>query len=144
MKSFDEMQVGDEFESHGRTLTETDIVNFVGMAGIKLPIFVDEEFCNKHSPFKTRIAPGFLVLALTAGMIEDIIGQAIAALSLDKIKFSTVVKPGDTLRARTRIEAKRNTSDGKRGILTIVPRVYNQRGELVLEFVNTLMMRRSQ
>src|SRR5688500_15408338 len=92
MKSFDEMQAGDEIASDGGTMTKTDIVNFVGMAGIKLPIFVDEEFCNKHSPFKTRIAPGFLVLALTAGMIEDIIGQAIAALSLDKIKFSTVVK----------------------------------------------------
>ena len=30
---FDDMQVGQEWESGGRTVTETDIVNFAGFSG---------------------------------------------------------------------------------------------------------------
>ncbi len=53
---FDDLQVGQEWESPARTVTETDIVNFAGQNGDYNPIHVDHEFC-KTTPFR-RPRPG--------------------------------------------------------------------------------------
>ncbi len=39
-------EVGQEWESLGRTVTETDIVNFAGLSGDFNPIHMDHEFCQ--------------------------------------------------------------------------------------------------
>jgi len=45
-RSLDDLNPGDVFKSYGRTVTETDIVNFTCLAGLKLPIFINEEFAR--------------------------------------------------------------------------------------------------
>ena len=57
-RSLDDLNPGDVFKSYGRTVTETDIVNFTCLAGLKLPIFINEEFARKHTDFGGRICPG--------------------------------------------------------------------------------------
>ena len=41
---FDDLEVGAEWESLGRTLTQSDIVNFAGVSGDFNPIHMDHEF----------------------------------------------------------------------------------------------------
>jgi len=65
-RSFDDLAVGDELESYGRTITDADIILFTGIAGIKLPIFLDEEYCKKHTKFGGRIVPGPLLYPVHA------------------------------------------------------------------------------
>jgi|SRR5690348_3922573 hypothetical protein len=51
---FDDYVVGQTFETHGRTLTETDLVNFCGLIGDYEPPHADETFARK-SPVGRRV-----------------------------------------------------------------------------------------
>ncbi|HYF44078.1 MAG TPA: MaoC/PaaZ C-terminal domain-containing protein [Ramlibacter sp.] len=142
-KTYDEYEIGEVFESYARTITEADIVNFTCFAGLKLPMFIDEEFSRKHSIFKTRVAPGLMTASLAAGMLEDILGKyTLAALGLDRFKFSAPVKAGDTLHARITVEGKKDVSDKGRGVLTVRIAVVNQDEVVPLEFWGSFMMRK--
>ena len=52
---FDDLEVGQEWVSGGRTVTESDIVNFAGFSGDFNPIHIDAEFA-KGTPFRRPIA----------------------------------------------------------------------------------------
>jgi 3-hydroxybutyryl-CoA dehydratase len=144
-KTYDEYEIGEVFESYARTITEADIVNYTCFAGLKLPMFIDEEFSKKHSIFKTRVAPGLLTASIAAGMLEDILGKyTLAALGLDRFKFSAPVKAGDTLHSRITVEEMKDVSDKTRGVLTVRISVVNQTGVVPLEFWGSFMMRRGE
>src|SRR5260370_42409757 len=64
---FDDVAVGQEWESLGRTVTETDIVNFAGLSGDFNPIHMDHEF-SKKTVFRKPIAHGLLVMAMGSGL----------------------------------------------------------------------------
>lgn len=144
-KRYEEYSIGESFESYGRTVTEADIVNFTCLAGLKLPMFIDEEFSKKHSLYGTRVAPGLLTASLAAGMLEDILGKyTLAALGLDRFKFRAPVKAGDTLTARVTVEEMKDVKNGERGVLGVRIDVANQRGETPLTFHGAFMMRKGE
>jgi 3-hydroxybutyryl-CoA dehydratase len=133
-KRFEEIDSDEAFVSHGRTVTETDVVNFCALAGLKLPIFIDAEYCRQNSPFGQRIVPGILIQALAAGMMEELIGPyTIAALGFGESRFAHPTFIGDTLRTRSRVQHKRLTSRPDRGLIDIAVVVGNQRGEDVMK-----------
>ncbi|NYT22327.1 MaoC family dehydratase N-terminal domain-containing protein [Alcaligenaceae bacterium] len=139
--TFNQIDLETEFVSYGRTVTETDIVQFTNLAGLKLPIFIDAEHCRRHSPFGERIAPGLLIQAFAAGMIEELMGpHTIAALGFGKSVFSGPTRIGDTLYTHSRVASKRLTATPGRGIIDIAIRVLNQRQETVMQTSYTLMM----
>jgi 3-hydroxybutyryl-CoA dehydratase len=144
-KTYEQYSIGEVFESYARTITEADIVNFTCFAGLKLPMFIDEEFSRKHSIFGTRVAPGLMTASIAAGMLEDILGKyTLAALGLDRFKFTAPVKAGDTLRARITVEGLKDTADGKRGVITVRISVLNQADKMPLEFWGNFMMRKGE
>ena len=59
-KFFEELEVGDRFTSHRRTMTETDIVNFTCLIGLINPLFTDVEFASEKG-FGSRVVPGRLL-----------------------------------------------------------------------------------
>jgi 3-hydroxybutyryl-CoA dehydratase len=142
-KTYEEYKVGEVFDSYARTITETDLVTYTCFAGLKLPMFIDEEFSRKHSIFKTRVCPGLLTASIAAGMLEDILGKyTLAALGLDRFKFRAPVKIGDTLHTRITVEELKDVSDKARGVLTVRITVVNQDGVEPLEFWGSFMMRK--
>ena len=142
-KIYEDYKVGEVFTSYGRTITEADIVNFTCFAGLKLPMFIDEEFSKKHSIFKTRVAPGLMTASIAAGMLEDILGKyTLAALGLDRFKFNAPVKAGDTLHTRITVEGLKDVSDKTKGVLTVRMEVVNQDHVIPLEFWGSFMMRK--
>ena len=144
-KTYEEYSIGETFKSYARTMTEADLVNYTNLAGLKLPLFIDAEFCKKHSIFGERVFPGLLTASIAAGMLEDILGKyTIAALGLDKFKFAAPVKIGDTLHCVITVENLKDTSDGKRGVITVRISVRNQKGETPLEFWGSFMMRKGE
>src|SRR5262245_14776316 len=64
---FDDVEVGQEWESTGRTVTESDVVNFAGLSGDFNPIHMDHEFA-KTTPFRRPIAHGLLILSMGSGL----------------------------------------------------------------------------
>ena len=64
---FDDLELGREWESLGRTITQSDIVNFAGVSGDFNPIHMDHEFAAS-TPFRQPIAHGLLVLSISSGV----------------------------------------------------------------------------
>lgn len=144
-KTYDEYRIGEVFESYGRTITEADLVNFTCFAGLKLPMFIDEEFSAKHSLYRTRVAPGLMTASIGAGMLEDILGKyTLAALGLDRFKFSAPVKIGDTLHARITVTGMKDHRDGDKGILSVQIEMVNQAKVAALVFHGAFMMRKGE
>ena len=82
---FEEIEVGEEFESPGRTVTETDIVLFAGLSGDYNVLHTDAEFMKK-SIFGERIAHGLLGLAIQSGLFYRT-GRVFATLAFVGLKW---------------------------------------------------------
>jgi len=63
--SFDDHKIGATYQTLGRTISETDIVNFVNTVGLIEPLFMDMEYVKTQSVFGTRAAPGTLTFAIS-------------------------------------------------------------------------------
>lgn len=142
-KTFDELNVGDEITTIGRTITETDVVNFAGISGDFHPEHMNEEYAKK-SPLAGRIVHGLLTTAIATGMVNQTgitEGTTIAVLEM-KERFIKAVRFGDTINSVFRIIKKKETKKPDRGIITAELKVLNQRHETVLEAEIVIMLYR--
>ncbi len=143
--TFEDHRVGAHYATLARTVSETDIVNFVNLCGFTEPLFMDMEYVARESVFKRRAAPGALTFALSEGLIIQtglIHGTGMAYLG-SEIRVVAPVLVGDTLHVEIEVTDKRETKKPDRGIVTYQHRVLNQRDELVLEARIQRMIRRS-
>jgi acyl dehydratase len=139
---FDEIDLGEEYESPARTVTETDIVLFAGLSGDYNILHTDAEFM-KTSTFGERIAHGLLGLAIQSGLLTRAMRPyATLAFAGVRWKFKGPIKIGDTIRVRATVVAKKETSKADRGLVTLARTVLNQRGEVVQEGETDLMVER--
>ena len=142
--TFEEHAIGARHETLARTLSETDIVNFVNLCGFTEPLFMDMEYVKKESVFGRRAAPGALTFALAEGLIMQtglIHGTGMAYLG-GEIRVLAPVLEGDTIRVEIEVVDKRETKKPDRGIVTYQHRILNQKDELVLEARIQRMIRR--
>ena len=138
---FEEIEVGEEYESPGRTVTETDIVLFAGLSGDYNIIHTDAEFM-KTSMFGERIAHGLLGLAIQSGLLtRAMLPYATVAFGALRWKFKAPIKIGDTIRVRARVTSKKETRPD-RGVVVLDRTVLNQRGEVVQEGETELIVER--
>jgi len=139
---FDDIQVGEEYESPGRTVTETDIVIFAGLSGDYNILHTDAEFM-KSSIFGERIAHGLLGLAIQAGLFtRATLAFATLAFVGLRWKFKGPIKIGDTIRVRATVTAKQDAPKPDRGVITLERQVFNQRGEVVQEGETDVLVER--
>src|SRR5262249_9168548 len=128
---FDDVQVDQEFESLGRTVTEADIVNFAGLSGDFNPIHIDHEFA-KTTPFRKPIAHGLLVWTVSSGLA---IGappmRTLALLGIREWEFKGPVFIGDTVRVRSKVLAKESRARGRRGVITWGREIVNQDRKII-------------
>src|SRR5262245_11752551 len=137
---FDDIDVGEEYVSPGRTVTETDIVIFAGLSGDYNVLHTDAEFM-KTSIFGERIAHGLLGLAIQSGLLGRAMSPyATLAFVGVRWKFKGPIKIGDTIRVRATVAAKRETSKPDRGLITLERKVLNQRDEVVQEGETDLLI----
>ena len=142
--NFEEHAIGAVYRTLGRTVSETDIVNFVNLCGFNEPLFYDMEFVKRESVFGRRAAPGALTFALAEGLIMQtglIHGTGMAWLG-GEVRVAAPVLEGDTIRVEVEVVDKRETKKTDRGIVTYRHRILNQRDEVVLEARVQRMIRR--
>lgn len=140
---WEEIEIGEEHISPGRTVTEADIVTFAGLSGDYNILHTDEEYM-KGTPFGRRIAHGLLGLAIQSGLGQratPVQPATVAFLGLTW-RFQKPIFIGDTIHVRMRVAEKRVTSHPDRGIITYDRDVVNQRGEVVQSGQTTLMVER--
>jgi len=141
---FDDLNVGDQWNTHGRTLTQADIVNFACMSGDFNPLHVDEEYASR-TPFGQTIAHGLLGLAWVAGLSsENPAVQTSAFVCIRDWQFHRPIYPGDTVSVETKV-AEKHEKGRRNGRIVWLLRLLNQRGEIVQEgFFETLVAKRMQ
>lgn len=128
---FDDVEVGQEWESLGRTVTEADVANFAGISGDFNPIHVDHEFA-KTTLFRKPVAHGALVLSMLTGLgLYSPPMRTMAFLVLKEWNFIEPVFVGDTIRLRTRIVNKTVRARGRYGVITWQRSAVNQEGKIV-------------
>jgi acyl dehydratase len=144
-KHFEDLQAGDRFATARRTITEADVIQFVTLVGFIEPLFLDIEYIEKESLFKRRIAPGSLVFAYSEGLVVQsglIHGTGMAFAGLDKMVLRAPVFVGDTIRVEGEVIARHEGRRPDAGRVAWRHVVANQRGEPVMEFEVTRLMKK--
>ena len=130
--------------SNGRTVTEFDVMTYVTLVGYLEPLFIDEEYIREESGFGSRIAPGLLTTSMADALIAQtgvLHGTGMALLEINGLKMKAPVRVGDTIRVDVEITEKRETSLPDRGVVSSKQVVRNQRGEAVVEYAVSRLIR---
>jgi acyl dehydratase len=143
---YEEFEVGERIEhDRRRTVSEADNQRFCDLTMNQQPLHLDAEFAE-GTQFGERLVNGLLTMSLGVSMTipETSDGTIVANLSYDNVEHPEPVFHGDTLRARTTVEDKRETSDGDRGIVDMRVEVLNQDDTVVCEFERTVLSLKKQ
>ena len=139
---FEEFAVG-EIIKHwpGRTISEADCTWFALLTMNQHPLHSDAHYAATHSQHGQRVVLGPLVFSVGIGMtVADVSGKAIANLEIEKIVHEAPTFIGDTLYSESTVLAKRESSKGDRGTVSVETRVVNQKGERVMTFRRTALV----
>jgi len=142
---WEDYEAGEEFVTPGRTIGEGAINIIAGLAGFTLPLFWDEEEAKKTA-FGTRIAPGRIILLFMGGL-EEQCGfwdeeTMVALVGIDKVRITSPVRAGDTLKVYGEVIEKRETKNPNRGIVVHRSVCKNQKEETVAETETTHLVKR--
>lgn len=133
-KYFDELSVGDTFETGGITVTESAIVDFA-LQYDPQPFHVNKVAATE-SIFGGIIASGFQTIALTFRLFRDtgvLTGTNLGGHGMDEVRWLAPVFPGDTLHARVTVEELTpSRSKPDRGVVRFRYQTYNQNDVEVL------------
>ncbi len=144
---FDDLEVGDEFISMGRTITEADFVNFAALIGWYDPLHCDAEYAG-DTMFGQRISSGLLGLALSNGLCRGcfptVVGRACnMAFAGLEWQFKKPIFIGDTIHIEQVITKKKEAKKPDRGMITVDVKVLNQKGEEVQGGLKFFMIKRA-
>ncbi|RYZ03107.1 MAG: acyl dehydratase [Comamonadaceae bacterium] len=130
---FQDLAVGQRFQTYRRTLTETDLVNFISVTGMLEMIFIDAE--GAAQGIGGRPVPAALTYTIIEGFLLQtmIQGTGLAMLELTQ-KILAPVRVGDTIHATVTVTGIRPTSKGNRAIVDSEILVFNQRDEQVMTY----------
>jgi itaconyl-CoA hydratase len=138
----EDFNVGDIYEHFpGRTITESDNINFSLMTMNSHPMHCDSAFAAK-SEFGKPLVNSALSLAVIVGMtVADVSGKAIANLGWTDIKLTAPVFPGDTLYAESEVLEKRESkSRPTQGIVVVRTTGRKADGTVVMTFIRNVLI----
>lgn len=134
-KSLAELRVGDQIVTETRTVTLEDIEHFAEFTGDTFYAHMDEEAARANPFFDGRVAHGYLVVSLAAGLFVDPApGPVLANYGVDGMRFLTPVYPGDTLQVRLTCKEISPRINSDYGEVRWDCRVTNQTGATVAQY----------
>ena len=139
---FEDLDIGEKFTSLGRTITESDIVQFAGLSGDFNPLHTDKEYAQK-SKFGQRIAHGALTFSVMTGLWDSLgflRDTVIAFYGVDRMRFVNPVHIGDTLHLELEISEKQEREQG--GLITVSNKVINQNNEEIMVCTAKLLLKK--
>jgi acyl dehydratase len=137
---YEDLKVGFRFRTHRRTISESDVANFINLTWLTEELFAVKD--DSERAIKGRPVPGALVYSFAEGLLLPTMqdtGLAFLNATLD-IKGPTVV--GDTIHVEAEVTECRLTSKGDRGLVRFANKVVNQDGATVLEYNPLRMLKR--
>ena len=131
------------FQTEAKTITDEDIRAFVDLHGFKTPTFTDNAYVHASKDYGGRMAPGLMVLCMAEGLAIDAgltRRRGIFLMALTP-KFKKPVFAGNVIVNRVRFQSKRLTSKPDRGVVITDHEVVNGKGEVVIAYTSTRMIR---
>lgn len=134
-----DLQVGQRFRTFRRTVTESDLVQFINVTGMLEAIFIEEGY--EGGAMRGRPVPGALTYTLIEGFILQtmIQGTGLAMLELHQ-KILAPVLVGDTIEAMVEVTGIRPTSKSGRAVVTARIDVFKQGGVQVMTYTATRLL----
>ena len=147
-KYFEELEIGETFITHRRTVTESDVVSFAGISGDFFYAHMDD-IAARDSLFEKRVAHGYFVLSAAAGLFVDPApGPVLANYGLEGLRFVKPVYIGDTIRARLTCKQKTAKEDREgqvpQGVVHWDVEVSNQDGDAVAVYTILTLVRQQR
>lgn len=145
--TFEGFHAGDRFLTDRRTITEHDVMQFVTLVGLTEPLFLDMEYIRNQSLFGERIAPGSLTFGMAEGLTVQtgiIHGTGLAFVGLDRMRLFGPVKVGDTIQVEIEVLETKAVPTRGGGIVRYRQWVKNQRGETVMDYDVSRLIRSGQ
>ena len=139
---FEDFEVGHIYEHcPGRTITETDNIQFSLLTMNRHPLHCDAAFAAKSEFGKPLVNSG-LTVAIVLGMsVADISQKAIANLGWKEINLLAPVFPGDTVYAESEVLEKRESrSRPNQGIVTVRTTGMKADGTVFMTFVRSALI----
>jgi 3-hydroxybutyryl-CoA dehydratase len=139
--TWEQLSAGQRFRTLNRTVTETDLIMFVGVTGMVEVIFTDKTFGADRGTIQGQFVPAALTYSLIEGLLcqSMIQGTGLAMLDLKK-QVLAPVRVGDTIHGEIEVTSVRPTSKGNRGIVASKIDIKNQNGETVITYEATRML----
>lgn len=139
---WDDLPVGTRFRTKKRTVTETDLVNFVNLTWLTEELFGNADPKDRaRMGIAGRVVPGGLVYTFAEGLVAPSFQAAGMAFLNTEIDMKGPTFVGDTLCVDCEVIEQRATSKPDRGLVRTRNAVLNQRGEAVLVYSPLRMMR---
>ncbi|MEP7062748.1 MAG: MaoC/PaaZ C-terminal domain-containing protein [Betaproteobacteria bacterium] len=139
---FPELAVGERRRSRGRTITETDVVNFCMLTGNWLELHSNAEYA-KHTLYGQRLVQGSLVFSIVNALLGFSPEVIEAFYGVDRLRFLKPTFINDTLHAQSEIITLRDKG-GHHGVATMRLEGVNQRDEIVMTCEFSLLVRRQR
>ncbi len=142
--TFEEFRPGEVHKTLRRTVTETDVVQFVHLVGLVEPLFMDVEYMRDETEYGERIAPGSLTFALAEGLTTQtgmLHGTGLAFVGLKGMRLYRPVKVGDTIGVEIEVLESRRTKSRNAAIVRCRHLVKNQRDEPVMDYTVERLIR---
>lgn len=102
------LEVGHQFTTARRTITEADIVNFAGLSNDFDPLHIDQIYAEENE-FGRRIAHGQMIASVVTGLRSELDEWPVVAYVEASRTFQAPVGVDDTIHARYVVESSRPT-----------------------------------
>lgn len=128
-----DVRIGQKFKTFNRTITEADLVNFIGATGQLEVIFIDVNFPGAIQG--KRPVPASLTYCFIEGILMQTMLQQVGLALLEvQQKVIGPVFVGDSIYAEITIKDLKPTSKGNRAVITQTVEVFNQEKTAVLTY----------
>jgi oxepin-CoA hydrolase/3-oxo-5,6-dehydrosuberyl-CoA semialdehyde dehydrogenase len=134
-KTFEQLELGETVHTESREVTLEDILHFAEFTGDTFYAHTDEEAAAKNPFFDGRVAHGYLIVSLAAGLFVDPdFGPVLANYGVDDLRFAKPVNYGDSLKVRLTCKQKTLRAGTGYGEVRWDAEVTNQDDEVVAQY----------
>ena len=140
---FEDFRVGQEFRhATPRTVSEADAALNIGLFGSRFALNSSDEFARQIGLPRAPLDDLMVFHIVIGKTVADISANAVANLGYAAFRWGAAVFPGDTLAVKSTVLGLRENSNGESGVVWVHTIGSNQKGEMVLDYVRWVMVRK--
>ena len=140
---FEDFRLGETLvHATPRTITAGDVSLYSALYGARFAVHSAETFARAIG-YRAAPVDDLLAFHVVFGKtVADVSLNAVANLGYAACRFLAPIYPGDTLTAKSEVIGLKENSNRQTGVVYVRSRGFNQLGELALDYVRWVMVRK--